>query len=282
MPAHVYHHYVPRFYLNRWTVNNQITRFQWINNQFECRLIGIKRTAGMNHLYALKHYPQDPQLLERDFMGPLIDGPAAEVCQHLCQSSAPLTGNQRASWTRFLMSLRIRGPEVIDRLRTEAEEELRQNLMASPEEYNKLRSPEDPVNLYDYLEKLRPGFVADFGIRMLPDLLNDGPIFKKIYEMYWWTHSFDGASVNLLTSDSPLIISTGINNGNCVIALPLSPSLCFFATHNLKTASRVASRPASRLARALNLETVKQARQFVYSNNQLQKKFIEKHLKKVE
>lgn len=279
MPAHVYHHYVPRFYLKAWTKDHQITRFQWINNELEMRRVGIKRTAGLDHLYSLKHFPQDPQMIEREFMGRIIDDPASTVYKHLSESKAPLSEHQRTIWTRFLLSLRVRMPDVIERLRVDAENELRQNLMANPEEYEALRGPNSPANLYDFLEKLRPGFVADFGIRMLPDLLAYQPAFKQIYEMYWWTHSFYGASISLLTSDRPLIITPSVDDQSCVLALPLGPHTAFFATHTLEMASRVASKPASKLAKAINHETVRLASHCVYSIDSYQTYFIKRHFR---
>lgn len=240
MANHAYHHYVPRFYLKAWTINHQITRFQWLQDRLEVREVSIKRNAGLNHLYSLRHFPDDPQLLEREFMGRFIDDPAANVYHHMCGPEAPLTDLQRSIWTRFLMSLRVRMPDIIERLRIEGEVELRRNLMAEPEEYNALRSPNDPANLLEFIEQNRPGFVADFGIRMLPDLLNhEQPAFRKIYEMYWWTHNFQNASVNLLTSDRPLIIAPNLNEPTCVLALPLTPTLAFFATHNIDVAKKL-------------------------------------------
>lgn len=280
MTDYVYHHYVPKFYLRGWCIDNQITRFQWLNDQLEIRRVGIKRNAGMNHLYSLRHAPNDPQVIEREFMGPLIDDPAARVYQHLCNSTVPLSDSQRNVWTRFLMSLRVRMPDVIERLRFDATTELRRNLATQPEEYEALRSDDDPANLIEYLEKIQPGLIADFGIRMLPDLLNHQPIFKKIYEMYWWTHNFQGASVSLLTSDRPLIVVPGLDDLTCVIALPLNPTLVFFATHQLKVAEKITSIPISRLARAVNQETVRLANQFIFSKDQSQANFINRHFAK--
>jgi hypothetical protein len=274
MADHVYHHYVPRFYLDGWTTNHQLTRFRWLRGTLEVREVGIKRTAGLNHLYALRHVPQDPQFVEREFMGPLIDDPAATVYHHMVRSRAPLSSHQRSVWTRFLMSLRVRMPDVIERLRTEAEDHLRRSLQEQPEEYEAARGPNDPANLYEYMEQRRPGFVADFGIRMLPDLLNHPPVAEKIFEMYWWSHHFKGATVDLLTSDRPLIIVPGLDDNHCVMVLPLTPHLAFFATHSLTVAKRVTSTPMSCLARLLNHETVRLADQYIYAANRNQEAFI--------
>jgi hypothetical protein len=70
------------------------------------------------------------------------------------------------------MSLRVSTPEVIDRLRAEAVDDLRQPLMEQPDEYDVLRRADDPATLFDFMEQHRPGLEADFGIRMLPDPTN--------------------------------------------------------------------------------------------------------------
>lgn len=280
MTDYVYHHYVPKFYLRGWCIDNQITRFQWLNDQLEVRKVGVKRNAGMSHLYSLRHLPSDPQIIEREFMGPRVDDPAAKAYQHLCSGTQPLSDSKRADWTRFLMSLRIRVPDVIERLRSDGETKLRAALASDPEEYEALRSKDDPASLTEYLEKTQPGLIADFGIRMLPGLHSHQEIFKKVYEMYWWTHNFQGASVSLLTSDRPLMIVPSLDEPTCIMALPLSPTLAFFATHQLKVAKKITSIPLSRLARAVNQETVRLANQFVFSQNQNQEIFIRRHFAK--
>jgi hypothetical protein len=35
-----------------------------------------------------------------------------------------------------------------------------------------------------FVEPHRPGFVGDFGVRMLPDLVNHTPIARTIFQMY--------------------------------------------------------------------------------------------------
>ena len=279
MPSHTYHHFVPRFYLRGWTTNHQLTRFQWVRGEIEMREVGIKRIAGQNNLYALHHRPRDPQVVEREFMGRIIDVPAAEVYHHMIKTPAPISERQRGIWTRFLMSLRVRSPDVIERLRVDAEDDLRRRLMAQPEEYDALRGVDEPNNLYEYIERRRPGFVADFGIRILPDLVNHPPIAQKIYQMYWWTQRFEGATVDLLTSDRPLIIVPGLNDPTCVLALPLTPHLAFFATHSLEQAMLVCKQPASRLARALNHESVRLADKQIYATDARQAEFVRRWFK---
>ncbi|MFG6997402.1 DUF4238 domain-containing protein [Burkholderia pseudomallei] len=274
MAGHVYHHFVPRFFLRGWTTNHRLTRFEWVRGTLDVREVSIKRIAGREHLYALRHVPNDPQFVEREFMGPFIDDPAASVYHRMVGPPSKLSNVQRSIWTRFLMSLRVRTPEVIDRLRVEAADDLRQRLMEQPDEYEALRGPNDPATLFDFMEQHRPGFVADFGIRMLPDLMNHAPIARTIFQMYWWSQRFDGATVDLLTSDRPLIVTPALNDPRCVIALPLTPRLAFFAAHSLEVAKRVATTPASRLARALNHDTVRLADKQVYGFNARQTEFV--------
>ena len=206
MSKHVYHHYVPRFYLKKWTTNNCLTRFQWVRGKFEVRQVSTARIAGQDHLYALRNERKDPQFFERELMGPRIDDPAAQVYQHLI-NKAPLTETQRIIWIRFLMSLRVRTPDMIDLIRLNAESELRRQLMDQSKEYDSMRGSDDPGNLYEWIEFHQPGFVADFGIRILPDILNHKPTVKKIFQMYWWTQHFDEATVDLLISDRPLSVT---------------------------------------------------------------------------
>ena len=78
----------------------------------------------------------------------------------------------------------------------------------------------------------------------------------------------------------PLIVVPRLDDPTCVIALPLSPTLVFFATHQLKVAEKITSIPISRLARAVNQETVRLANQFIFSKDQSQANFINRNFAK--
>lgn len=69
---------------------------QWVRGSLDVGEVGIKSIAGREHLYALRHVPNDPQFVEREFMRPFIDDPAASVYHRIVGSQALLSNMQRS------------------------------------------------------------------------------------------------------------------------------------------------------------------------------------------
>jgi hypothetical protein len=86
-----------------------------------------KYTAYEDNLYALTMpvvAGMEQQAVEKRLLG-RIDDLAAGVLRRLTTTSlAGLTSDDRCDWARFLMSLRLRQPAIIQQLRTESSEYL--------------------------------------------------------------------------------------------------------------------------------------------------------------
>jgi hypothetical protein len=52
--------------------------------------------------------------------------------------------------------------------------------MGQPDGYGTPRGPNDPATLLDFMEPHRTGFATDFGIRMLPQLMNHAPAAQTV------------------------------------------------------------------------------------------------------
>ena len=95
--------------------------------------------------------------IELDFMGPAIDEPAAEAHQTLLERGVPgLSDEQKAAWSRFIVSLMVRTPDKVQDIRAKGREKLRQTLEADPEEYATVRNGNPAETLWEWLQQNNP------------------------------------------------------------------------------------------------------------------------------
>jgi len=85
------------------------------------------------------------------------------------------------------------------------------------------------------------------------------------------------ASVDLLIGDKP-IIYTGSMLEKFTIALPLSPTLVFFASNIDGFTQAIGQYSASQLVKDLNKNMVAQAMRYVYATSVRQKPLVERYL----
>lgn len=282
------HHYVPRFYLNGWTTPDEsqalrLTRFQWKGDRFLTERVVPRSTACLDRLYSLEGVPvQEQQRIETDFLAKIIDDPAGGVLHHMRTAGRghDLKQEQRVAWTRFIMSLRIRSPEIMAQLNSEAPAELRKNLESDPGEYDKLKEEGDAESLLEFVEASAPGFIEDFGKRLLPGLIMDDKAFKRIHQMSWWSGDFSDSKVSLLTSDHPVIIMPGIDHPGCVLALPISSTLVFFACPDERVVQFLLHWDKTLLVEWLNATVVRLASEQVYAIDDSQAEFVRYLLKR--
>lgn len=92
-----------------------------------------------------------------------IDNEADIVRKKLAEGQlATLTYDERCAWVRFLMSLRLRQPEIVTDLRSGAEELLRQKLSEQPEEYQVVVEGAEYPTLEKWTEATFPGVIENF------------------------------------------------------------------------------------------------------------------------
>src|SRR5262245_32530271 len=143
------HHYVPQFLLRAWadtTPDGKVETFRLDLDEVPSTRHAPKHIGYEHDLYALS-VPQmagmDKQAIEKHFLRK-VDNDAARVLQTLTSLRLnDLTASDRNDWARFLMSLRIRQPATVDKLRTLSEEHLRRSLEESPAQYQELAGQDD-------------------------------------------------------------------------------------------------------------------------------------------
>lgn len=237
-------------------------------------------TAFENRLYSYEKVPKDrQQAIEKLFFAAEVDDKAASIYPKITAGEfANLSLEERAIWTRFLLASRLRVPEIVHDLRKDAPEELQRNLTEDREEFLAVRGDVNDETLLEWTERNYVGLVDNFGMMILPDMITDPKHTEIIANMHWWIEDVSLASVQLLTSDRPLWVSTGLMKPNCLLALSLSPKVVFFASRNSDLQIALNRGGSNRLVRRCNESLASQAVRFVYGR--AKPSFIDRYLRK--
>jgi hypothetical protein len=139
-------------------------------------------------------------------MGPAIGEPAADAHQTLLTRDVRgLSDEQKAAWSRFIVSLMVRTPDKVQDIRAKGREKLRQTLEADPEEYARVRNGNPAETLWEWLQKTNPHVIENFGVSVLPEMMDSEMLNKGVMSGYWATMPVDASRFDLLISDRPLI-----------------------------------------------------------------------------
>lgn len=278
------HHYVPEFLQKPWTENSpdgKLEVFRLDLPNLPSRRHAPKYTGFEPDLFALSEdviAGMEKQAIEKLFLR-VIDNNAALVRIKMeNEGLKSITTEERMDWARFLMSLRIRQPDIVDMLIQESATHLRATLNENPYEYEELATNEDAPTLEEWTEANFPGLIDNFGLSFFHELIDNQEIGEIILTMRWWLWDFAEAPHDLLLSDHPCIFTSNIKDPSCVIALPIHPRKAFLAT-KCDTAAKIIRQQQPRdLVIRINESIVNQARVRVYAKNETPRRFIQNRL----
>jgi len=279
------HHYIPQFLLAQWAHLNNDGKIE----VFRLDLPGLKsnrrtpkHTGYEDDLYALSEENiagMSKQAIEKQFLMRLDNSASLVRSKLATKGLRSLTDEDRVNWARFIMSLRIRRPPIIQSLKQDASTQLRASFAGQPEEYEELASDSDPGTLEEWAEKQFPGLIDNFGLSIFHEIVDNPVIGNKILGMRWWIWDFSGTPYELLISDNPCIFTAGIDDPGCIIALPISPSKVFIATQSKSVAEMLRQQQPRELIIRINESSFGQADVRIYSRQEKPaRRFIENRL----
>ena len=272
------HHYIPQFLLKAWTGADGKIEVFWIDPQhLRSSRLAPKSTAYEDNLNALTMSEVagvKQQAVETDFLRH-IDDRTAKILHKIADTGfAELTPEDRRAWVYFIMSLQPRAPEVVSRLHAEGSKYLKASLDEKPEEYEAISEPDDPPTLTEWADQQFPGLIENFGKMSLPNLICNPEIGRKILGMKWWLWDFKGQKNHLLLADRPCIFTTGIDDPDLVIVLPIGPWKAFMATKTERVANIMRQQRPKDLLTRMNESSLRQARERVYALDVSPRSFI--------
>ena len=285
MPANApnKHHYLPVFYLARWTgETGRLIRYYRPHQAVVASPITPLNTGFEDGLYSLDGVaPEQRQVVETQFMAPGVDSPAAVTLKKMLSGGLrDLTGDERVEFTRFVLSLEHRGPQSLREMEALAGDVIRQNLdVADDEEYRKLRKPEDPETLHEWATENFPEMLANSHKRWLPRIIDNTDVGQHVVNMPWAVINVSGSKHSLLTADRPLYRELGLDNPQAIWALPLSPTHLFAAANTEQTLRSLAAAKPDAVVRFMNDALMRYAVHFAYGDSPRHLAFVERRLR---
>jgi hypothetical protein len=275
------HHFIPAFLMREWEggVDGKLSAMRWRRGQVVQDRYKAKSVAKQRHLYAIeKSGPEPNQALEREFMTKMIDDPAALVHAAIVARGLDcLTEAQQYTWTRFLVSLVLRGPEAVEYVRARAIAALIEQLEADPGAFAEERAVVSAPTLRSYIEQQHPDVLNDFGHRALPTLIQTSGLNKLIFEAHWMTRRLSKQTRRLLIGDRPLALE-GAVAAEFLLYLPVAPDLAFLAYNSPATAGRIRAMGEPLFVRYVNRLMVEQASTYVYGVDDDHRPLLESRL----
>ncbi len=225
--------------------------------------------------------PHLAQQIEARFFQP-VDSQAADALAYMERdgSDAGWTDDLRSAWGRFLISLLLRCPEDMEKMRSawkqdfltvpvEIEEQFR--LEAADGEFSTFRS---------FLENLPRRDLEKPFFELLISLMNSKLLGEFLINMHWVILDVAGDR-NLYTSDRPIIKTDALDHPNGHIVLPIGPTRLFLAATSADNISIAKREPPRNLTRRVNEQVIQHAVRYSYTQRDDCRRFVENRMSTV-
>ena len=276
------HHFSPVFYLRGWCddTTGKLIQYSRPYREVIAELRYPTETGFKPFLYTMEGLPDDQkQTIEKDYMAPLVDDPAARALRVLLGTdTSALTEALRGAWTRFLIASLHRRPRSVAEIGDTFKGVLRQNLLADTS-YEAEKQEGDPPTRFEWMEKHHPHLIDDAAKEMVVKATENERIGNIIINMKWTTLDMSASRHELLTGDMPHLRFYGLKHPRCAILFPLSPTKVFVATHDRSVEHNINRRNKTEVVRSINDNVVRIAERFVYAKTKDHLRFVEKRLR---
>lgn len=276
------HHYLPEFYQKAWMGDdNKVTVYR---RRHEGKL-DIQRKARKSVGWERELYSDlseaDPKLRQRIESGFLkrVDDLAYEALAEMLRTAAPPADQQRASaWARFLMSLLHRHPAKITQLRRAVEQNMDETIESVREQYPSLRGEDDPDSFEEYIAGARGRLQEGVLALLLPKIVDSQKVGNALLSMTWGVGALQRTRFRFLTSDRPLMTSSGLGHRESFLVLPISPQAYFIAARRKETIEAFRHSAPDDVILGVNHAVCLQAEEFVISHDEAQTRFVDNRL----
>ncbi|MBX7501885.1 DUF4238 domain-containing protein [Qipengyuania sp. YG27] len=256
------HHYLPEFYLSRWTVDGVLWRFlrpRGPKHEIHARRVAPKAIGFQPNLYAYPR-PEDPrhrQTIEADFLQK-IDSKGAASLKKL-EGGEAASPNDKIHIVQLLLSFIHRTPGRIQFLQNE----LRNRL---PKDFNPEQLPDD--------------FFRHSALGVFTDLVASDMMISELVRFSIFLLSVGENKHRLMTSDRPTILSDGLHHIHSFVMLPIGPNKLLILAKSRDVPDAFANQPSGKLITAINDAVVTQAEALAIGNKISDRHFIDKRLQR--
>jgi hypothetical protein len=255
------HHYNPVFYLSQWVGDDGcVCEMRFIRGKVVPKRKHPQNTGRIKDLYRTNGVPEaNSQDLELKFMTPLDTDAAAALWKLL--EGEPLGLEERVAWTRFLLSLVYRNPDVVQLIRTHMAMLAAEATASLESDWAARRGSNDTSTLAEVSAIRAPGLADTHAANLIADIIGNHRAVPDIVRMNWGKIGLSGSRVPLVTSDRPVLL-TVLSDPQAFIALPIGPYDLFVAAFDDRF-SRM-QRDATEVAQIVNRDVIASAREFVW------------------
>lgn len=275
------HHYLPEFYQRRWTNEDGIlTVYRRNRSGLEIKHKPPSAIGYGKELYSVRseQNPERRQELERVFMS-AVDNFAAKALNEMELTGSPPTSPElRNGWARFIMRLINGSPRRVEHFRAEMKQHEAVVLREIEESYDEKRKADDPPTFADFVKIMDQKIVDRSLARLIQGLVDSPRIGSALIRMEWALITLPCGTLDLLSSDVPVMRSSGLGDKDGFAMMPVGPRKIFLAAHRSDVIQSFATQKTKALVRALNDAIVLQAEHFVISTGERQTLFIERRL----
>ncbi len=277
------HHYLPEFYLQRWANSTgQLTEFQ----KLPTGKLSVKPKFPRATAFEMDGYtspglaPTEAQHLELEFFGP-IDSDAATVMNKLdlTKGQVPSEREDRLKWARFLVTMMMRSPEDVAAIKAGVAKAWRQESPERRAKYEKEFPLGDWPTFDDFLARTTPEYLDQVALKLFKRLLDSDKMVEEISKMLQFFVQLEPGQLRLVTSDRPIYVSSHLMDPDYHIVLPVSEDWVYVAARSWKTHLNLVNK-GSQFFRDINKGCVQRAVKFVYTKDEDNRPFIEKHFGK--
>ena len=274
------HHFIPEFYLKRWTANGQLVEF----SQPYGKIVKPKRVypsvtgfvPGLYHLEGLP--PEAHQQLEPAFFRPVVTQ-AATILRAMEAGQKGFNTRERSAWARFLMSLLLRTPEALEAAKARLAEDILTTDAASERRYRRHRRPGDPPTFREYIaEADSKDAISREAVETMVLTADSRKVGEHLIHMQWGSLRLPVFVPALMTSDRPLLVDNALEHPQCTLLLPIGPKRIFYAVNDRALAAQLRLMRPHALVRRINEGVVKRAAKYVYAMGDDQLAYVQKNM----
>lgn len=218
--------------------------------------------------------------LENVFLG-RADDAANDALQRLLMQDTNLKPELRVAWSRYIMTLLHRNPELIQRLRHKVATELPSALSNLKAAWYVARRESDPPTFEEYVTAVPRRDVQEATLMLLQRVMDSQNVGQFLVSMFWSVITFHTLRYPLFTSDRPLVMTNGLKKNDGHLVMPISPNSIFVATRTpemMRQLHAECERGGHRMAEHLNDLIARQSHKFVWGTDPDQVRFVSKRI----
>jgi Protein of unknown function (DUF4238) len=266
------HHFIPVFFLQQWANKaGELVVWHRPHNEVISRWKPPTATGfevDLNTFHGLP--PTIRTYLEDEFLRSADDDASRALDKLLERNNTPWDSRLRSGWSRFLMTLPIRHPDVLEELKTLIKDILDGDSLEIQARYAAERTPDMPENYKDYLYSQNEGGQERIIVHFVQGVMDNHILGPHMNSLTWEVLDLSKSSYPLLLSDRPAHMMS-VQNERALVMLPLTPQKLFVGFRSPRVFHTLRALDPNRVCKESNKFLVQRARRFVFSSDESQK-----------